>query len=222
MLYRLENIYKKYQMGHTELTALNGITLEIDDSRFFSIIGPSGSGKSTLLHLLGILDKPTQGKVFFNGIDINLLTEDEKSNLRNINIGFVFQKYFLIPVLNVYENIEIPFLQNNLVSLEKISQRIHEVLDEVGLTAYKNHKPNELSGGQQQRVAIARALALKPKVILADEPTANLDSKTSSDIIALMRRLNKEEKITFICSTHDPMILEYSDKVFKIKDGLLQ
>jgi putative ABC transport system ATP-binding protein len=221
MLYTLTDLHKHYTMGRQEVKALNGVDLEIEGGKFYSFIGPSGSGKSTLLHLLGLLDTPTQGKVWFDGIDTASLSEDEKATIRNERVGFIFQKYYLIPVLNVYENIEMPFLQNTLFSRLEVDRRIKRLIGEIGLEQYWRHKPAELSGGQQQRVAIARALAMKPKVVLADEPTANLDSRTGEDIVRLMRDLNREEGVTFIFSTHDPMVMDYSDRVYSIRDGVL-
>lgn len=219
MIYHIKNLQKKYYLNKVEVNALNGIDLELEAGYFYSFIGSSGSGKSTLLNLLGLLDTPTGGDILFDGIDTQILNEDEKADLRYRKIGFIFQHYFLIPVLNVYENIELPLLQNNQLSKEQLTKRINFLLEAVGLKEYRKHKPTELSGGQRQRVAIARALSMKPNVILADEPTANLDSKTSKDIIELMRELNQIEKTTFIFSTHDSMIMDYSDKIFQIKDG---
>lgn len=221
MLYKLNNIYKTYRTSKIEVKAINGIDLGLEEGKFYSFIGASGSGKSTLLHLLGLLDTPSKGTILIDGIDTSKLSDNEKSVLRNEKIGFVFQKFYLIPVLNVYENIELPLLQTKLIDKNQIIKRIDYLIENVGLTKYKKHKSQELSGGQQQRVAIARALVAKPKVVLADEPTANLDSKTGQEIIQLMRELNREEKTTFIFSTHDSLIMDYSDEIKKIKDGVL-
>lgn len=221
MLYNIENLYKDYLMGKNIVKAINGVSLEFDEGKFYSLIGPSGSGKSTLLHLMGLLDAPSSGKVWFDGLDTSLLSDDRKAAIRNKKIGFIFQQYHLIPVLNIYENIEIPFLQSKCFSKETVIQRINRLIKETGLEEYERHKPPELSGGQQQRVAIARALAMNPKVVLADEPTANLDSHTSEEIIKLLRNLNRQEGTTFIFSTHDPMVIDYCDKIIHIKDGII-
>ncbi len=221
MLYEIKNLARTYQLNQVEVKALNGISLEIARGKFYSIIGPSGSGKSTLLHLLGLLDNPTAGSIILEGIDTKDLSNNKKSEIRNSKIGFVFQQYYLIPVLNIYENIELPLLQSKLIAKEEIERRINFLIEKVGLTKFKEHKPTELSGGQQQRVAIARSLAMKPAVVLADEPTANLDSKTSEEIIQLMKELNREEKTTFIFSTHDSMVIDYSDEIYRLKDGVL-
>lgn len=194
MLYKIENISKRYKLGKVIVNAVNNISLDIEGGRFYTIIGPSGSGKSTLLNIMGLLDEPSEGKILFDGKDLSKLSDNMKCEIRNKNIGFIFQKYYLIPVLNVYENIEIPLLQNSKISKGERKDRIEQIIEEVGMKDYIKHKPNELSGGQQQRVAIARGLVMNPKVILADEPTANLDSKNSEEIIELMRKINKKNK----------------------------
>jgi putative ABC transport system ATP-binding protein len=221
VLYQIENLYKEYLMGKNTVKAINGVSLEFNEGKFYSLIGPSGSGKSTLLHLMGLLDTPNKGKVWLDGLDTSLLSDDRKATIRNKKIGFIFQQYHLIPVLNIYENIEIPFLQSSCFSKQEIVRRISRLIEETGLEDYKWHKPSELSGGQQQRVAIARALAMKPRVVLADEPTANLDSHTSKEIIKLLNNLNRQEGTTFIFSTHDPMVMDYCDKIIHIKDGMI-
>ena len=220
MLYKIENLSKKYKLGKVIVNAVNNISLDIEGGRFYTLIGPSGSGKSTLLNIMGLLDEPSEGKIFFDGKDISKLSDNMKCEIRNKNIGFIFQKYYLIPVLNVYENIEIPLLQNSKISKGERKDRIEQIIEEVGMKDYIKHKPNELSGGQQQRVAIARGLIMDPKVILADEPTANLDSKNSEEIIELMRKINKKNKTTFIFSTHDSLVMKYSDVIIKGKDGV--
>jgi putative ABC transport system ATP-binding protein len=221
MLYHIENLYKEYLMGKNTVGAINGVCLEFNEGKFYSLIGPSGSGKSTLLHLMGLLDIPSRGKVWLDGLDTSLLSDDKKAAIRNRKIGFIFQQYHLIPVLDVYENIEIPFLQSNSFSKEVIIRRINQLIKETGLEEYRKHKPPELSGGQQQRVAIARALSMNPRVVLADEPTANLDSRTGEEIIKLLKNLNRHEGTTFIFSTHDPMVMDYCDKIIHIKDGMI-
>ena len=220
MLYKIENLSKRYKLGKVTVNAVNNISLDIEGGKFYTLIGPSGSGKSTLLNIMGLLDEPSEGKIFFDGKDISKLSDDMKCEIRNENIGFIFQKYYLIPVLNVYENIEIPLLQNRKISKGERKDRIEQIIEEVGMKDYIKHKPNELSGGQQQRVAIARGLIMNPKVILADEPTANLDSKNSEEIIELMRKINKKNKTTFIFSTHDSLVMKYSDIIIKGKDGV--
>jgi putative ABC transport system ATP-binding protein len=219
MLYQIENLHKEYLMGKQAVKAVNGINLEFDEGKFYSLIGPSGSGKSTLLHLMGLLDTPSQGKVWLDGLDTSSLSDDEKTAIRNEKIGFVFQQYHLIPVLDIYENIEMPFLQSHRFPKKEIISRINQLISEIGLEDHKRHRPSELSGGQQQRVAIARALAMKPRVVLADEPTANLDSHTSEEILQLLGNLNRQEGMTLIVSTHDSRVVEYSDHIVCIKDG---
>lgn len=220
MLYKIENLSKRYKMGKVIVNAINNISLNIERGKFYTLIGPSGSGKSTLLNMMGLLDIPSEGKIYFNDIDISKLNDNMKCEMRNKNIGFIFQKYYLIPVLNVYENIEIPLLQDSKISKGERKDRIEQIIEEVGMKDYIKHRPNELSGGQQQRVAIARGLIMNPKVILADEPTANLDSKNSEEIIELMKRINKKNKTTFIFSTHDSLVMKYSDVIIKGKDGV--
>ena len=220
MLYKIENLSKRYKMGKVMVNAINNISLNIERGKFYTLIGPSGSGKSTLLNMMGLLDIPSEGKIYFNDIDISKLNDNMKCEMRNKNIGFIFQKYYLIPVLNVYENIEIPLLQDSKISKGERKDRIEQIIEEVGMKDYIKHRPNELSGGQQQRVAIARGLIMNPKVILADEPTANLDSKNSEEIIELMKKINKKNKTTFIFSTHDSLVMKYSDVIIKGKDGV--
>lgn len=220
MLYKIENLSKRYKMGKVMVNAINNISLNIERGKFYTLIGPSGSGKSTLLNMMGLLDIPSEGKIYFNDIDISKLNDNMKCEMRNKNIGFIFQKYYLIPVLNVYENIEIPLLQDSKISKGERKDRIEQIIEEVGMKNYIKHRPNELSGGQQQRVAIARGLIMNPKVILADEPTANLDSKNSEEIIELMKKINKKNKTTFIFSTHDSLVMKYSDVIIKGKDGV--
>ncbi len=222
---KLENVKKYYTLGKTEVSAIKGVSFDIDGGDFVSIIGPSGSGKSTILNMIGCIDVPSEGKVIINGRETSHLSDREITELRHDVLGFIFQSFNLLPVLNVYENIEFPFLigKKKYSSAEKKEHRdyINQLIEAVGLTKWKDHRPNELSGGQRQRVAIARALATKPKVILADEPTANLDSKTGEDIIALMKKINKDLGTTFIFSTHDQNIFSIADHVIRLKDGLV-
>lgn len=219
MIYSVKNLHKDYKMGKVIVPAVDGITYDFEQGKFYTVMGPSGSGKSTFLHMLGLLDVPTQGKVYFDNIDSSTLSENKKSELRNTEIGFIFQKYYLVPVLNVYENVELPLLQRKNLSKVEIKERVDEIIESVGLGKFKNHRSLELSGGQQQRVAIARALVTNPKVVIADEPTANLDSKNGEEIIKIMLKLNVTNHTTFIFSTHDPSITNYCDEVVRIKDG---
>ena len=221
----LENVKKIYPLGKTEVVALKGISFEIEKGDFISIVGPSGSGKSTILNLIGCIDIPTEGIVKINGIETDDLSDKKITELRHSTIGFIFQSFNLLPVLNVYENIEFPLLigKNKLTKSKKALQAeyIDHLISSVGLLKWKKHKPNELSGGQRQRVAIARALVTKPQIVLADEPTANLDSKTGEEIIELMKQINIELNTTFIFSTHDQNIFSIADHIIRLKDGII-
>lgn len=212
-------IGKVYYLGKTTVKALENIDLEIRSGEFIAIAGPSGSGKTTLLNLIGCLDKPTNGKIEIGGRDVSNLNADHLADIRNKKIGFIFQTFNLIPVLTAYENVEFPLILGRNMSSKERKQKIMEVLEEVGLQKQAGHRPEELSGGQRQRVAIARALVKDPDIILADEPTANLDSTTGDNIVKLMLRLNREKGRTFIFSTHDQMILQYAGRVVKLHDG---
>ncbi len=216
---KTENLKKVYNEGKgNEVRALNGLSLAIEKGEFTAIVGPSGSGKSTLLNIIGGLDKPHSGNVFVNEIDILELEENERINFRLQNIGFVFQAYNLIPVLNAKENIGfIMLLQHE--SKETIDARVEELLKSVGLENQALKRPNEMSGGQQQRIAVARALASRPKFVLADEPTANLDSKSTSDLLDIMEQLNEKEGITFVFSTHDQRVIDRARRVVTMEDG---
>ncbi|MDY2986996.1 MAG: ABC transporter ATP-binding protein [Peptoniphilus sp.] len=215
---RVENLKKYYKTNDIEVRALDGVSFEVEKGKFISIIGASGSGKSTLLHLLGGLDYPTKGKVLIDETDIYALKDDERTIFRRRNIGFVFQAYNLLPMLNVYENIVIPFgLDGDKVD-KKYAQYIIDIL-EISDQRYK--MPNELSGGQQQRVAIARALVTKPSLILADEPTGNLDSKSSSQVVYLLKKINKELGNTILMITHDDAVAQAAEKSLRIEDGRL-
>lgn len=221
-LLTLENIKKNYKLGETSVEALKRINLKVEKSDFLSIIGPSGSGKTTLLNIIGCIDNPSDGKVILSNIEITNLNDKEITNLRLHKLGFIFQTFNLIPVLNIRENVEFPLLLMKKFSKNEIDEKVEKVIKEVGLENFINHRPSELSGGQRQRVAIARALVTEPEIILADEPTANLDSKTSEQILELMKELNVNNKTTFIFSTHDPDVLKYANRIVKIKDGLLE
>lgn len=215
----LEHVKKEYQLGKTTVPALQDITLSVAAGEFVSIAGPSGSGKTTLLNLIGCVDTPTAGKVMVNGQDTAKLSEHKLTDLRLNTIGFIFQSFNLVSVLNVYQNIEFPLLLQKKLDAKARRTRVEELLGRVGLEKHAKHRPNELSGGQRQRVAIARALVVRPKIILADEPTANLDSKTGETILNLMREMNQSEKTTFIFSTHDAKVMSYANAIIRISDG---
>ncbi|OGC38888.1 ABC transporter [candidate division WOR-3 bacterium RBG_13_43_14] len=217
-LIEVKNLFKNYQVGKVLFPALRGIDLVIEDGEFTAIAGPSGSGKTTLLNIIGCLDTMSQGDIKINGVSINELNALEKADLRKDKIGFVFQTFNLIPVLTAYENVEMPLLILNFSDAEK-KQLITGILSEVGLADYLNRRPNEMSGGQQQRVAIARALVKNPAMVLADEPTANLDSSTGREILKLMKELNKKHKTTFIFSTHDQLVMEFAERIIMLRDG---
>lgn len=212
------DLHKDYKIGKVLFPALRGIDIKIANGEFTAVAGPSGSGKTTLLNIIGCLDVPTKGKILIDGTNVNELGSKEKANLRKDKIGFVFQTFNLIPVLTAYENVEIPLI---LLEVEqgKRKQKIVELLEEVGLGEYIDRRPNEMSGGQQQRVAIARALVKDPSMVLADEPTANLDSTTAKEILALMQELNGKHGTTFIFSTHDQLVMDYSRRTVSLRDG---
>jgi len=212
------DLHKDYKVGKVLFPALRGINMKIEDGEFTAIAGPSGSGKTTLLNIIGCLDIPTKGEVFINSTNLNQLSAKEKAELRKKEFGFVFQTFNLIPVLTAYENVEIPLILLN-ISPEKKKEKIISILKEVGLGDYIHRKPNEMSGGQQQRVAIARALIKGPSLVLADEPTANLDSTTAKEILSLMLELNKKMKTTFIFSTHDQLVMEFAERIIYLRDG---
>ena len=215
----VENVSKDYTLGKQKVSALRDVSLAVDKSEFIALAGPSGSGKSTLLNLIGCIDTPTTGKLLIEGIDVSHKTPNELSDLRLNTLGFVFQTFNLLPVLSAWENVEYPLLQIRDVDKSERESRIEHYLKVVGLQNYARHRPDELSGGQRQRVAIARALATHPKIVLADEPTANLDHKTGEDILRLMKKLNIEDGTTFIFSTHDSRVMEMADRVIELGDG---
>jgi len=218
----VQNVTKDYHLGKTIVKALRGVSLDIDNGEFACISGPSGCGKSTLLNLIGCLDKPTTGKVIIDDEDVGKLNANQLAEIRNRKIGFIFQSFNLIPVLNVYENIEMVFMSWKNFPKEEMDKRITSLIEEVGLKDYLKHKPGELSGGQMQRVSIARALVTEPQVVLADEPTANLDSKTSKIILEIMVNLNNKHNTTFIFSTHDPIVSEYAKREINLFDGVVK
>jgi putative ABC transport system ATP-binding protein len=217
---RLTNVTKSYRAGKTEVRALRGISLSIPAQRFTMVVGPSGSGKTTLLNLVGCIDAPTSGVVEITGQPIARLSDNALSDFRARNIGFIFQGFSLIPVLSAYENVEYPLLLTGL-SPAKRRRATLGMLEAVGLADQARQRPNELSGGQKQRAAIARALVKQPAIVLADEPTANLDSATGAAIIALMRRMQTDSHTTFIFSTHDAQLISHADAIFAIRDGAL-
>ena len=215
---KVENLKRYYKTNDVEVRALDGVSFDVEKGEFISIIGASGSGKSTLLHLLGGLDYPTSGKVLIDDTDIYGLKDDERTIFRRRNIGFVFQAYNLLPMLNVYENIIIPFGLDG----DKVDKKyVDSVIDILEISDQKYKMPNELSGGQQQRVAIARALVTKPSLILADEPTGNLDSKSSSQVVYLLKKINKELGNTILMITHDDAVAQAAVKTLRIEDGRL-
>jgi putative ABC transport system ATP-binding protein len=217
---KVENVTRVYTIGKVETHALRGVNLAIESGEFTALVGPSGSGKTTLLQLLGCLDRPTSGHVFISGKDVSQLNRDQRADMRRGTIGFIFQFFALIPTLTAYENIEMPLLLNGHSASERHA-RITELLEAVGLGDRGASRPDQLSGGQQQRVAIARALASKPSLILADEPTANLDTPNGKQVMETMTRLNRETGVTFVFATHDPRVIEYARRVVTLRDGLV-
>ncbi|HRD01462.1 MAG TPA: ABC transporter ATP-binding protein [Candidatus Saccharicenans sp.] len=214
----LENIVRIYQIGEVEVHALRGISYSIERSEFLAIMGPSGSGKTTLMSILGLLDRPTSGQYFLEGEDISSLSKDKMAAIRNKKIGFVFQNFNLLPRTTALENVELPLMYSNINGKES-KEKAMEALANVGLKGWEYHRTNQLSGGQMQRVAIARALVNEPSIILADEPTGNLDSKNGAEIMDIFTRLNREQKITLVMVTHDPVIASYARRRLYLKDG---
>ena len=217
-LFEVKNLKKTYQIGDVKTDALRGVNLTVDKGEFTAIAGPSGSGKSTLLHLMGDLDKPTSGEIYLNGERVDHLSKKEGAAMRLDKLGFVFQAYNLIPVLTALENAAF-VLELQGVGKKEREARALESLKALGIEQYADRRPNQLSGGQQQRVAVARAFAAQPDIILADEPTANLDSKSGGDLIELMKRLNEEQGVTFVFSTHDPRLLDHVKRIVNLEDG---
>ncbi len=215
----IQDVVKEYQLGKVKVPALRGVSLEVHPGEFISIAGPSGSGKTTLLNLVGCVDTATSGVVRVAGQDTAQLSEKELTILRLHTLGFIFQSFNLVSVLSVFQNVEFPLLLQRKLTAKEREQRVLELLDKVGLGSHVHHRPNELSGGQRQRVAVARALVTRPQIVLADEPTANLDSQTGNNILELMKQMNKEQGTTFIFSTHDPKVLSHADSVVELADG---
>jgi putative ABC transport system ATP-binding protein len=218
----VESVSRIYKLDKTEVPALRDVSLEIHPGEFLAVAGPSGSGKTTLLNLIGCVDTPTTGKVHVDGQDTSVLSERQLTDLRLRKIGFIFQTFNLVPVLTVFQNVEFPLLLQGGLSRHERQARVGGLLDAVGLGSHAKHRPSELSGGQRQRVAVARALVGKPKLVLADEPTANLDSQTGANIIDLMRDLNRKDGTTFLFSTHDPKVMSHATALVRIADGRLQ
>ena len=217
----VKNVKRIYQTGETEVHALRGVSLEIEQGEFMSIAGPSGSGKTTLLNLIGCIDQMDAGDISIKNEQVSKMKKKEKTNFRRKNLGFIFQTYNLIPVLTAYENVAFVLSLLNL-SEKEIKDRTMAILKEVGLEGMENRKPGKLSGGQQQRVAIARALIKNPEIVLADEPTANLDSDTGKEILELMKQMNEKHNTTFIFSTHDKMVMDYANRLVILHDGQIQ
>ena len=217
-LVRVEQVTRRFPLDHNAVTALDGLSLAIYPGEFLAISGPSGSGKSTLLNLIGCIDKPTSGRILIEGVDTSRLTPSETSVLRREKIGFVFQTFNLIPVFTASENVEYPLLIQGLPNAER-RRRVAEALDNVGLSSRAAHRPDLLSGGERQRVAIARAIVHRPAIVLADEPTANLDTRNATQLIDLMRDLNRTLGLTFIFSTHDQRLLEHTPRIVRLTDG---
>jgi putative ABC transport system ATP-binding protein len=215
---KVENVTRAYKIGKVETQALRGVSLSIESGEFTALVGPSGSGKTTLLQLIGCLDQPTSGKVYVNGKEVSRLNRNQRADMRRGAIGFIFQFFALIPTLTAYENVEMPLLLGKHSAAER-RQRVTELLAAVELSDRAHHRPDQLSGGEQQRVAIARALSTKPALILADEPTANLDTANGKQVMEIMTRLNKETGVTFVFATHDPRVIHYARRVITLRDG---
>jgi putative ABC transport system ATP-binding protein len=216
---KIENVSKFYTLGNQQVQALQEINLIVNEGDLLAIAGPSGSGKSTLLNLMGCIDTPSRGDVFINGHRVGKQSPDQLADLRARTIGFIFQTFNLLPVLSAEENVEYPLLQFKDMTKHERQERVRHFLSIVGLDKFARHRPNELSGGQRQRVAIARALATRPKIVLADEPTANLDQKTGASILDLMRLVNRIQKTTFVFSTHDVSVMRMANRLVHIQDG---
>jgi putative ABC transport system ATP-binding protein len=217
----VRGVVRHYQQGDITVKALNGVDLDLEAGEFTALMGPSGSGKTTLLNQIGGLDRPDKGTITIDGVEISSLSSSQLADVRLRKLGFVFQSYNLVPVLSAYENAEFVLLLQGMPAKER-RERVMQTLADVGLQGLEDRRPGELSGGQQQRVAVARAIAGRPALVLADEPTANLDSKTSESLIELMHRLNREHGITFLFSTHDPMVMEAASRVVRMHDGDIQ
>ncbi|MFW5745004.1 MAG: ABC transporter ATP-binding protein [Spirochaetota bacterium] len=220
-LVTMSDVHKDYKLGETTVHAVRGVSMDIAAGEFVSVVGPSGCGKTTLLNMIGCIDKPTSGSVRFDGRDVVALNDSQAAEIRLEHIGFVFQSFNLVPVLSVRENIELPMMLDGVRPKDRRRVADH-LVDAVGLSRFATHKPSELSGGQRQRVAIARALVNSPRLVIADEPTANLDSETGNEVLEVMRRLNREEGVTFIFSTHDQKILQHASRIVRLRDGKVE
>jgi putative ABC transport system ATP-binding protein len=218
-LISFDNVHKNYQLDKVSVPALRGVSLSVTEGEFLAVAGPSGSGKTTLLNLIGCVDTATSGTIMVSGANTANLSDKELTSLRLQHIGFIFQTFNLIPVLNIFDNVEFPLILQGTLSQKDRAARVGHYIERVGLTDFIKHRPSELSGGQRQRVAIARALVTLPSIVLADEPTANLDSENAQNIIHLMRELNKNEGTTFVFSTHDSRILTEARRIVKLEDG---
>jgi putative ABC transport system ATP-binding protein len=221
MSVELIDVHKIYKTKYYEVRAINGITMKIEDGEFIAIMGPSGSGKSTLLYLIGCLDRPTKGEVVIDGVETSELSDDELTRLRREKLGFVFQQYNLISTLTALENVELPMIFRGVPKNER-KRKAMELLRLVGIEDIAERKPMEISGGEQQKVAIARAMANEPKILLCDEPTGNLDSKSGRQIMGIIKELNEEKGVTVILVTHDPSMAEFAERIVKLRDGRLQ
>jgi putative ABC transport system ATP-binding protein len=223
MIVTVKDLWKIYPMGNLEVHALKGVNLEIAQGDFVSVAGPSGSGKTTLMNIIGLIDSFNRGSLIINNLEIKNQSRRELARLRRDLLGFIFQSFNLLPVLNVFENVELPLIISGRGGTKaQRRERVNYLLEEVGLAERSRHIPAELSGGQQQRVAIARALVTSPRIVIADEPTANLDSETGEKVLSLMKQINRDEKTTFIFSTHDPEIWKMADHVVFLQDGLIK
>jgi len=217
---QLTDVKRTYKIGEVETHALQGVSLTIESGEFTALVGPSGSGKTTLLQLIGCLDQPTSGTVVINGHETTKLNRNKRADLRKGTIGFVFQFFALIPTLTAFENVEMPLLLNGKSPTQR-RQRVMELLEAIDMADRANHRPDQLSGGQQQRVAVARALSTDPAMILADEPTANLDTENGEQVMEIMKKLNEETGTTFVFATHDPRVIKYARRVVTLQDGLI-
>lgn len=217
---KIENATRVFEVGKVETQALRGVSLSIENGEFTALVGPSGSGKTTLLQLIGCLDQPTTGQVYINGQEVSRLNRNQRADVRRGTIGYIFQFFALIPTLTAYENVEMPLLLTGQSAAQR-RDRVNDLLKAVDLADRAHHRPDQLSGGQQQRVAIARALATKPMLILADEPTANLDTPNGAQVMEIMTRLNQETGVTFVFATHDPRVIKYARRVITLRDGVV-
>ena len=216
----VRSVTKEYHLGKTVIHALRGVSLTIEPGEFLAVMGPSGCGKTTLLNIIGCIDTPTSGEVYLEGEDVSELNDNQETERRLNGIGFIFQSFNLIPVLNVAENVEFPLLLARVPKTER-REKVRRMMALVGLDTHAHHKPDELSGGQRQRVAIARALVNDPRLVIADEPTANLDSETGKEIVTAMLHLNREQRVTFLFSTHNPEVTQYAGRILTLRDGMI-